>query len=48
MAMGVGYSLELISSETYAPQFIEYNKLILGSVYILVNYSIRDVTTRKL
>ena len=32
MAMGVDYSFELISIETYAPQFIGYNKSFLGSV----------------
>ena len=32
MAMGVDYSFEVISIETYAPQFIGYNKLFLGSV----------------
>ena len=32
MAMGADYSFELISIETYAPQFIGYNKLFLGSV----------------
>ena len=30
--MGADYSFELISIETYAPQFIVYNKLFLGSV----------------
>ena len=33
MAMGAYYSFELISIETYAPQFIGHNKLFLGSVY---------------
>ena len=32
MAMGADYSFELISIETYAPQFIGYDKLFLGSV----------------
>ena len=32
IAMGADYSFELISIETYAPQFIVYNKLFLGSV----------------
>ena len=32
MAVGANYSFELISIETYAPQFIGYNKLFLGSV----------------
>ena len=32
--MGVDYSFELISIETYAPQFIGYNKLFQGSVCI--------------
>ena len=30
--MGADYSIELISIETYAPQFIEHNKIFLGSV----------------
>ena len=33
MAMGADYSFELISIETYAPQFIGHNKLFLGSVF---------------
>ena len=32
MAMGADYSFELVSIETYAPQFIGHNKLFLGSV----------------
>ena len=32
IAMDADYSFELISVETYAPQFIGYNKLFLGSV----------------
>jgi hypothetical protein len=32
MAMGADYSFEPISIETYAPQFIGYDKLFLGSV----------------
>ena len=32
MAMGANYSFELISIATYAPQFIGYNTLFLGSV----------------
>ena len=32
IAMGVDYSIELVSIETYAPQFIEHNKIFLGSV----------------
>ena len=35
MAMGADYSFELISIETYAPQFIGHNKLFLGSVFKL-------------
>ena len=35
MAMGADYSFELISIETYAPQFIGYNKLFLDSVNLL-------------
>ena len=31
--MGADYSFDLISIETYAPQFIRHNKLFLGSVY---------------
>ncbi len=31
-AMGADYSFELISIETYAPQFIGHNKFSLGSV----------------
>ena len=30
--MGADYSIELISIETYAPQFIKHNKIFLGSV----------------
>ena len=30
--MGADYSFELISIETYAPQFIGHNKFFLGSV----------------
>ena len=33
--MGADYSFELISIETCAPQFIEQNKLFLGSVIYL-------------
>ena len=33
MVMGANYSFELISIETYAPQFIEHNKFFLGRVY---------------
>ena len=32
IAMGADYSFELISIETYAPQFIGHNKIFLGSV----------------
>jgi hypothetical protein len=32
IAMGADYSFELISIETYAPQFIEHNDLFLVSV----------------
>ena len=32
MAMGADYSFELISIETYVPQFIGHNKFFLGSV----------------
>ena len=30
--MGANHSIELIFIETYAPQFIEHNKIFLGSV----------------
>ena len=33
MAMGANYSFELMSIETYAPQFNGHNKLFLGSMY---------------
>ena len=33
--MGADYSIELISIETYAPQFIGHNNIFLGSVYYL-------------
>ena len=32
MAMGADYSCELISIETYAPQFIGHSKFFLGSM----------------
>ena len=32
IAMGADYSFELISIETYAPQFIGHNKIFLGSL----------------
>ena len=32
MAMGADHSFELISIETYAPQFIGHNNFFLGSV----------------
>ena len=32
IAMVADYSIELISIETYAPQFIEHNKIFRGSV----------------
>ena len=35
MAMGADYSFELISTETYAPQFIGHNKFFLESVYCI-------------
>ena len=38
--MGADYLLELISIETYAPQFIGHNKIFLGSVsYLLMWYN---------
>ena len=39
-AMGADYSIELISIETYAPQFIVHNRIFLGSVIL-------DRTLRK-
>ena len=33
IAIGANYSIELISIETYALQFIGHNKIILDSVY---------------
>jgi hypothetical protein len=36
ISMGADYSIELISIETYASQFIGHNKMFLGSVYLLV------------
>ena len=40
IAMGADYSIELISIETYAPQFTVHNKVFLGSVIsrALVSY----------
>ena len=32
IAMGADYTIELISIETYAPQFIGHNKIFLGCV----------------
>ena len=34
--MGAYYSIELISFETYAPQFIGHNKIFLGNVKCIV------------
>jgi hypothetical protein len=39
MAMGADYSFELISIETYMPQFIGHNKFFLGSVLCGVFFS---------
>ena len=39
IAMGADYSFELISIETYAPQFIGHNKFFLGSVRIVSQLS---------
>ena len=40
--MGADYSIELISIETYAPQFIGHNKIFLGSVRcIVIGWTIR-------
>ena len=33
IAMGADYSIELISIETYAPQFFWHNNFFLGSVF---------------
>ena len=33
IAMGADYSIELISIETYVPQFIGHNNIFLGRVY---------------
>ena len=38
IAMGADYSFELISIETYAPQFFGHNKIFLGSVYTVFFY----------
>ena len=38
MAMGANYSFELISIETYEPQFIEHSKLFVGRVYYKASY----------
>ena len=40
IAMGADYSFELISIETYAPQFIGHNIFFLGSVIYTVNVRI--------
>ena len=43
IAMGADNSFELISIETYKPQFIGYNDLFLGSVgYLLANESLNN------
>ena len=39
MTMGADYSFELISIETYAPQFIGHNRLFLGSVMCINFFS---------
>ena len=44
MAMGADYSFDLISIETYAPQFIGYNKLFLGSVTAQFAWSVGSHT----
>ena len=36
--MGADYSIELISIETYAPQFIGNNKIFEGIVYFMLRY----------
>ena len=35
--MGANFTIELISIETYSPQFIGHNKIFLGSVPWLTN-----------
>ena len=40
LAMGANYSFELISIESYAPQFIGHNKLFLGSVTAVMYYKV--------
>ena len=43
MTMGANYLFELISTETYAPQFIAHNKLFLG----IVQAHMRQVSMAK-
>ena len=38
--MGADYSIELISIETYEPQFIGHNKIFLDSVGSLGGYCV--------
>ena len=40
IAMDADYSIELISIETYATQFIGHNKIFLGSVTVLILTSV--------
>ena len=42
--MGADYSIDLISIETYTPQFIGHNKIILGSV-LLMYLSVRVINS---
>ena len=42
--MGADYSIELISIETYAPQFIGHNNIFLGSV-LLMYLSVRVINS---
>ena len=46
MAMAADYSFELISIETYVPQFIGHNKLFLGSVHS--EYSLSEYLKKSL
>ena len=41
MAIGADYSVELISIETYAPQFIGHNKFFLDSVDVVYGRSLK-------
>ena len=47
MAMGADYSFELISIETYMPQFNRHNRLFLGSVICTYNFFV-DLSLSRL